>query len=303
MKLANKLSQCTALAVMSFGFASLAFAQEPEATPAAEAAEPQVPQLTYQTGEIVLPNKVATLHLSDKYRYLDPQETSKLLVAWGNPPDADTQGAVIPADVDPFTDRGWAVIVTYEEEGHIDDADAAELDYDDMLKDMKEGTESNNSAREEAGYGSVHLMGWAEKPHYDAAAKKLYWAKELKFEGSDQNSLNYDVRVLGREGVLSMNAISGIDQLEQVRSDMKPLIEVAEFNQGYRYAEYNKSTDKAAAYGLGALIAGGVAAKTGLLAKIGIFLLAKIKFVIAGVVALGAGLAKLFGKKKADDAV
>ena len=70
-----------------------------------------------------------------------------------------------------------------------------------MLKDMKEGTEDHNDARKEAGFEAVHLIGWAEKPHYDASAKKLYWAKELNFEGSSAHTLNYDVRVLGREGV------------------------------------------------------------------------------------------------------
>jgi len=264
----------------------------------AEEAAPEGPAFNYQTGNITLPNKVATLHLAGNYRYLDPAETEKLLVAWGNQPGNDTQGAIVPTEVDPLDGEGWAVIVTYEEDGHVDDSDAKDIDYDDMLKDMKEGTEDNNKARKDAGYEAVHLMGWAEKPHYDAAAKKLYWAKELKFEGAQANTLNYDVRVLGREGVLSMNAVASIGQLGQIRSDMKPLIEVAEFNEGYRYAEFNSKTDRMAEYGLGALIAGGVAAKLGLFAKLGALLLAFKKLILVGLVAVGGFFAKLFGKKK-----
>jgi len=264
----------------------------------AEEAAPEGPAFNYQTGNITLPNKVATLHLAGNYRYLDPAETEKLLVAWGNQPGNDTQGAIVPTEVDPLDGEGWAVIVTYEEDGHVDDSDAKDIDYDDMLKDMKEGTEDNNKARKDAGYEAVHLMGWAEKPHYDAAAKKLYWAKELKFEGAQANTLNYDVRVLGREGVLSMNAVASIGQLGQIRSDMKPLIEVAEFNEGYRYAEFNSKTDRMAEYGLGALIAGGVAAKLGLFAKLGALLLAFKKLILVGLVAIGGFFAKLFGKKK-----
>ena len=280
-----------------FGLGLPALAEEPAEESTADAA-PEGPSLNYQTGNITLPNKVATLHLAGNYRYLDPAETEKLLVAWGNEPGNDTQGAIVPNEVDPLTGEGWAVIVTYEEDGHIDDSDAKDIDYDDMLKDMKEGTEDNNKARKEAGYEAVHLIGWAEKPHYDPAAKKLYWAKELKFEGSSANTLNYDVRVLGREGVLSMNAVASIGQLTQIRSDMKPLIEVAEFNQGYRYAEFNSKTDKLAEYGLGALIAGGVAAKLGLFAKLGALLLAFKKVILVGLVAIGSFFAKLFGKKK-----
>jgi uncharacterized membrane-anchored protein len=278
-----------------------AWAQEPEAAEpeavAEESKEDTGPALAYQTGEIVLPNKVASLHLGTRYRYLDPGETEKLLVAWGNQPGNETEGAVVPSDVDPFSDEGWAVIVTYDNDGHVDDSDARKIDYDDMLKDMKEGTESENDDRKKAGYDAVHLVGWAENPHYDGANKKLYWAKELDFEGSDAHTLNYDVRVLGREGVLSMNAVSGIGQLSQIRQGMRSLIDVAEFNEGYRYAEYNPKTDKLAEYGLGALIAGGVAAKLGLFGKLFALIIAAKKVLIAGAIALFGFIARLFKKK------
>jgi uncharacterized membrane-anchored protein len=308
MRLVNNLANITAAWLVC---AAIAFPVHAQDSGAPEAAEPEVsgaeapaaaedagPQFQYQTGEITLPNKVATLHLGEKYRYLDPSETSKLLMAWGNEADETTQGTIIPANVNPMSESGWAVILTYDDDGHIDDSDATEIDYDDMLKDMKEGTEDHNSARKEAGFEAVHLVGWAEAPHYDAATKKLYWAKELDFEGSPAHTLNYDVRVLGREGVLSMNAVASMDQLQQIRSEMRPLIDVAEFNEGYRYADFNAKTDRMAEYGLGALIAAGVGAKLGLFAKLGALLLAFKKFIIIGVIALGGLLAKMFGKKK-----
>lgn len=280
-----------------------ALADDAPATDGTEAmapveASPEGPTFNYQTGNIELPNKKATLHLGGNYRYLDAAETNKLLVAWGNPPTDSTEGAIVPNDVDPMGADGWAVILTYVDEGHVDDSEAEEIDYDDLLKDMKEGTADQNDARRKAGYGTIDLVGWAEKPHYDSAAKKLYWAQELKFEGSSGNTLNYDVRVLGREGILSMLAVAGMDQLPQVRSDMKPLIEVAEFNEGHRYADFNSSTDRMAEYGLGALIAGGVAAKMGLFAKLGALLIAFKKFIFMALIAIGAFIGKLFGKKK-----
>ena len=287
---------CAAFALPAFAQDTPPEAAEPETT-APEATAPTGPELKYQTGTIVLPNKVATLHLGEKYRYLDPSETNKLLMAWGNESDTTTQGTIIANDVDPWSESGWAVILTYDDDGHIDDSDAAEIDYDDMLKDMKEGTEDYNAERKKAGFEAVHLVGWAEKPHYDASAKKLYWAKELNFEGTSGNTLNYDVRVLGREGVLSMNAVATMNSLEQIRGEMRPLIEVAEFNEGYRYGEFNAKTDRVAEYGLAALIAAGVGAKLGLFAKLGALLLAFKKFIILGFIALGAFIKKLFGKK------
>ena len=289
---------CAALAMPAFAQDSPEAEQEAAAAEPAEGDEQALPELKFSTGDIVLPNKVATLHLGEKYHYLAPAEASQLLQMWGNPPDESTEGAIYPAGVNPLSESGWAVFLTYVDEGHIDDSDAAEIDYDDMLKDMKEGTDDYNAERKKAGFEAVHLVGWAEAPHYDAASKKLYWAKELDFEGSPSHSVNYDVRVLGREGVLSMNAVASIDQLQQIRTDMRPLIDVAEFNEGYRYAEFDSKTDRMAEYGLGALIVAGVGAKLGLFAKLGALLLAFKKFIIIGIVALGGFIGKIFGRKK-----
>ena len=302
-----RLTNITAAWILCAAFMVPVFAQDspdpaegqPEAAPAEEEA---MPELKYSTGDIVLPNKVATLHLGEKYHYLAPEETNQLLQLWGNPPDEQTQGAILPADVNPFGEGGWAVFLTYTDDGHIDDSDANEIDYDDLLKDMKEGVEDSNPARKEAGYPEMHLLNWAEPPRYDAAAKKLYWAKEISSEGGDMHSLNYDVRVLGREGVLSMEAVAPMNLLAQVRTEMRPLLEVAEFNEGYRYAEFNPKTDRMAEYGLGALIAGGVAAKLGLFGKLFALLIAFKKIIIVGLIAVGGYVAKLFGKKK-DEAV
>lgn len=303
MRVASLSSGRIALSLVGAMLMAPAWAQQPEAEPEAAAAAPaeenKGPALSYRTGDVVLPNKVATLHLGSRYRYLDPAETEKLLVGWGNEPGNETEGAIVASDVEPFSDTGWAVILTYKDDGHVDDTDARKIDYADMLKDMKEGTESENDARKKQGFDAVHLVGWAEDPHYDGATKKLYWAKELDFEGSPAHTLNYDVRVLGREGVLSMNAVAGIGQLSQIRADMRPLIDVAEFNEGHRYADYNSKTDKLAEYGLGALIAGGVAAKLGLFGKLFAMLIAFKKILIAGAIAVFGGIAKFFKKKDA----
>lgn len=276
---------------------ALPVAAQPAETESEESAAPEM-NFHYQTGDVVLPNKVVTLHLAERYRYLDPVDTNRLIMAWGNESFPGSQGAIIPAGVDPISAEGWAVILTYQDDGHVDDSDASEIDYEELLADMKEGTEEHNKARREANFPELHIVGWAEPPRYDAASKKLYWAKELQLEGADVHSLNYDVRVLGREGVLSMNAVASMDQLGQIKTDMRPLIDVAEFNPGFQYAEFNEDTDRMAEYGLGALIAGGVAAKLGLFAKLGAFLLVFKKFVIIGVLALGGLIAKLLGRKK-----
>jgi uncharacterized membrane-anchored protein len=301
-----RFANITGALLVCAAFGVPVYSQDPQATESeqqiAGGEEETLPELKYSTGDIVLPNKVATLHLGEKYHYLAPEEANQLLQAWGNPPDDGTQGALFPADVNPLSENGWAVFLSYVDDGHIDDSDANEIDYDDLLKDMKEGVEDSNEARKQAGYPTMHLLNWAEPPRYDAATKKLYWAKEISSDGGGGNSLNYDVRVLGREGVLSMEAVAPMDLLNQVRTDMRPLLDVAEFNEGYRYAEFNAKTDRMAEYGLGALIAGGVAAKLGFFGKLFAFIAAKFKIILVGLAAIGGWIAKLFGKKKEEAA-
>jgi uncharacterized membrane-anchored protein len=36
----------------------------------------------------------------------------------------------------------------------------------------------------------------------------MYWAKEINFGGDSENTLNYNIRVLGRKGVLLLNFIA-----------------------------------------------------------------------------------------------
>jgi uncharacterized membrane-anchored protein len=200
---------------------------------------------------------------------------------------------LFPVDTGVISEGGWGVVITYEEDGHVSDEDADGIDYDEMLADMRSAIEDENEARERAGYEPMQLVGWAARPHYDTAARKLYWAKELKFGDAPTNTLNYNIRILGRKGVLVMNAVSGMDQLSRVEQDMQQVLGFTNFVPGQRYADYNAATDKLAAYGLGALVAGGVAAKTGLLTKLLALLLAFKKVIVVGVLAVAAFVGKL----------
>jgi uncharacterized membrane-anchored protein len=260
-----------------------------DASDRAEAIAQFEASLQFQAGKVVLPGDFATLAMTPGYRFLGAEDARRILVdAWGNPPEAaaDVLGMVLPADVSPLDKDGWGVVVTYEKDGHVKDADADSIDYKALLKQMQDGAAASNEARRSAGYGTVDLVGWAQPPYYDKAAHKLHWAKHLRFADAPGGTLNYDIRVLGRYGVLSMNAVAGMDQMAQVKQGMQEVLAFTEFNQGHRYADFNASTDKVAAYGLAALVAGGVAAKMGLFAKLGVLLLSMKK--VLGLVVIGA---------------
>lgn len=259
-------------------------------------------KLSYQTGDIKLRDGLAILHLDEAFRYLSPEDTQRVLVdGWGNPPGGETLGMIVPAKTSPLHERdGWAVIVTFAEDGYVEDGDAEDIDYDELLEQMKEDTAASNEERKAAGYGAIGLVGWAEPPRYDSATNRLYWAKRLTFEGADTDTLNYAIRVLGRKGVLELNAVASMEQLAQIRSDMQKVLPRAEFSAGERYADFNPDMDKVAAYGIGGLIAGKVLTKVGLFAGFFKILLAMKKLLIFGVIGIGALVAKLLGRKKAE---
>lgn len=275
--------------------APLAHAQDDEAEARRKARE-FVSALHYRDGSVALGDTRARVDLGSTFRYLDKADARRVLEElWGNPPDENVVGLVVPRTPSLDADDSWAVVVTQSRDGHITDEDAAEIDYTALLKDMKSGTDAENAERRKAGFGTVELVGWAVPPRYDAANKKLVWAKELQFEGSDAPTLNYDVRVLGRDGYLSLNAVAGMRDLSKVSAGMDALVPRVSFESGARYADFDRNNDKVAAYGLAALVAGGVAAKTGLFAKIGLLLLGLKKLLVPLVLAVAAGGRWLLG--------
>ena len=296
----NFLRRWFALALVIPALACAADGQPPSPESQEAAIAQFESSLHYKTGTINLPDGFATFTLNDHFRFLEAEDAKRLLTqAWGNPPDAvgGVLGMIVRADSSPLARDGWGVVVTYKKEGYVKDDDAASIDYDKLLKEMQEASEEENAERRKQGYPTAQIKGWAERPYYDAAAHKLYWAKEIRFSDGPESTLNYDIRVLGRHGVLSLNAVAAMGQLQQIKTDMQEVIAFTEFSAGNRYTEFNASTDKVAAYGLAALVAGGVAAKMGLFAKIGVLLLGLKKGLIFIIAGAGALIAKVFKRK------
>lgn len=264
------------------------------------------------SGKVGLPEARATLDLGEEYIFYGKEDAATILVnLWGNPPQAaeGVLGLVMPKGSSPASDV-WGAVVTFEETGYVSDEDAATTDYDELLTAMQEGTNEANTARAEAGYPTIALVGWAERPAYDKATHSVVWAQNLRFSDSDTNGLNYDVRTLGRYGVLSLNLISSMDKLGEIRVAARQFAQHASFDAGARYGDFDPATDKAAEYGIGGLIAAGagvaVAKKLGLFGTIGVFLLKFLKPILVGVALFGAGIfqffkSRLFGRKEEEE--
>ncbi len=253
-------------------------------------------------GSIEILDGQVQLKIPDSFYFLGQEDARRVLTeAWGNPPGSSALGMIYPAKFSLLDFESWAVILTYDDDGYVSDNEASKINYEKLLSSMQKDSQESNKQREELGYATVELVGWAAEPHYDSENHKLYWAKELKFQDELDHTLNYSVRVLGRKGVLNLNAVAGMSQLSEIEGSIPEILSLADFSAGNAYADYKKGEDKRATYGLTGLIVGTtIAAKAGLFAKLGVLLLALKKFIIIAVVAVGGFFSRIFKRKSVE---
>lgn len=221
-----------------------------------------------------------------------------LTEGWGNPPEAvgSVLGMVFPKGRT-FLDDSWGAVVTYQPTGYVSDDDAKTVDYDEMVKTQQDSEAELNAERAKAGYPAQHLVGWAQPPAYDPGQHSLIWARRISIAGEPEDTLNYDVRMLGRHGVLSMNMVTTVSHLDETRAAAAAIGKAAAFDTGARYADYNPGMDKKAEFGIGGLVAAGVgiaaAKKLGLLGAILLFGKKFLVLILAG----GAAVVAWFKRK------
>lgn len=235
----------------------------------------------------------AALKLPEKYVYVPPKEAGRLLYAMGNSPGEDVEGLIFPGK-DHELD-GWFVVVRWVPEGYVKDDDARNWDADVMLEEIKKGTEQANRERRTRGIPELEIIDWVEKPTYDPANNRLVWSissKDKDAPDGDNAGINYNTFALGREGFFSMNLVTDLKLIEDRKPIAKKLLASLTYDQGKRYADFNASTDKVAAYGLAALVGVAAAKKLGFFALIGVALLKFWKILAVAAVAVVGVLGK-----------
>jgi uncharacterized membrane-anchored protein len=233
-----------------------------------------VESLDYKDGTIALGTGGVQLNVPRGFYFLSAEHARRVIVdAWNNPPTAAEKvlGMIMPSDKTPLDDT-WGAVITYDDDGYVSDEDAVKIDYGALLKDMQEGTAQASEERVKLGFPAIRLVGWASPPFYDRHTHKLHWAKELEFGDQAKHTLNYDVRALGRRGVLKINFVAGMEQLDEIKGVIPAVMDMPQFEAGSRYADFVPGVDKVAAYGIGGLIAGKILSKAGLLAIALVFL-------------------------------
>lgn len=236
---------------------------------------------------------VAEIQVPEGYLFSGKEGTQRFLALTQNPTNGNELGVLVP---DRNDESGhWFVIFEYHDTGYVKDDEKDQLDADAILESLKEGTEAANDLRKERGWELFHVTGWEKAPFYDTRTNNLTWAIRGRSSGGQEvsESVNYSVRVLGRGGTMNVDLVLSPTMVVATVPEFEQLMGGFDYVKGQTYAEWVPG-DKVAAYGLTALIAGGASAaalKSGLLQKFW-------KLIVAGFVALLAGLRKLFQMMK-----
>ena len=240
----------------------------------------------------------ATLHLPAGHQFVPQPQANALLNAMGNPgKDPRLQGLIFPD-----SGAGWFMTVRFDAAGYVKDDDAREWNADDLLKSYREGTEASNDERVKLGVPAIEIIGWAEKPAYDASTHRLVWAMSSRDKGASADApqgVNYNTYALGREGYFSLNLVTALQDLPQHKPAAHALLAALDYDAGKRYADFDAKTDHVAEYGLAALVVGVAAKKLGLFALALAFVAKFAKVIVLALAGLGAVAVKLFGKRKA----
>ncbi len=290
------------IAAVAAAFLAAAAAQaQGQAEAELEAAFEAAKQTAVQGPSDVKLGEQATLKLPEGFVYVPPVEGQRIMTAMGNRVGTGLLGLVFPAD-DP--DASWFVVMSYVDSGYIRDDDAKDWNADELLANLKAGTDEQNRERKARGIPEMEVLGWVEAPRYDAATHRLVWSaatKDKSAPGASPRGVNYNTYALGREGYISLNLVTEYASIATDRPLANRLLGALEFSAGRRYADFNASTDRVAEYGLAALVGGFAAKKLGLFATLGVLLVKFWKVLAIAGVGLAAGLGKLLGRKKAEE--
>lgn len=274
-------------------------AQDPSATSEAAAAWQAAAAVLQRGPQDVKLRDQGMLKLPEGYGFLPLAESRRLMEALGNQVGDNFLGLIFPVG---DQDANWMMSLDYDAAGYIKDDDAREWNADDMLANLKKGTEAGNKRRIERGYPGLEITRWIEAPSWDAINQRLVWSLEARDIGAAadaDSTVNYNTYVLGREGFFEMNLITSTSRIERYKSDARRLLAAVSFDEGKRYADFKPDSDKVATYGLAALVGGVAAKKLGLLAALGLFLAKFAKVIVLAVAGVGALVTKFLRGKKA----
>lgn len=238
----------------------------------------------------------AKLHLPENFIFVPKAQAAEIMRMWGNSSGESFYGLVFPKS----NAESWVISIDHIADGFVKDDDAKTWNADELLQSLKDGTAAQNDERAKLGIAALDVVGWVQKPDYDASQHRLVWSLKATERGAAADApstINYNTYALGRDGYFQVDLMTNDKTVATDKAAALKIVSAVDYNSGKKYADFNAATDHLAEYGLAALVAGVAAKKLGLLAVVGLFLAKFAKVIIAAVAVGGGSLFKVFRKK------
>ena len=147
------------------------------------------------------------------------------------------------------------------------------IDADDMMSEITQGTEEANNVRAE-GHAKLYIDGWAQEPFLDKDNSIIYWA--INGHTSDNRKfINAKALKLGRKGYTDVIWTGSPELFTNAETVLEPVLASYAYSEGFQYDDFIPETDTVAAMGAGALVyklaTGKAAVKAGFLVAAAIF--------------------------------
>jgi uncharacterized membrane-anchored protein len=216
----------------------------------------------------MLGSGVGSIAVPEGMAFFDARDTRRLMSEGKEIVHGDEVGALVPI----AEDAEWSAVISYNRIGYVKDEEADRLNADDILDSIKEGTATDNEERAKQGAAPIEVVRWGQPPRYDKKTHTLTWSIVAR-ERQDE-LLNYSAVVLGRFGILTCTVATGAGQAQAMQANLQRISSSIAFAQKQDYSAW-RSGDRVSDMTLTGLVAGGAgaaaygAAKVGLLAKLG----------------------------------
>lgn len=215
-------------------------------------------KIAYQAGVIPLAGGRVKLTVPVGFKFINAAQSRFILEnLWGNMADVDVFGMIVKEDFKVTRlVNDYSFVISFSDIGYVPDQKDTDLDHAELLSTLKSNMEISNRSRIDHGVNTMTVEGWALVPYYDAYKKALYWANKIAVNGTDEEILNYNLRLLGKTGVIKINAVATMDQFPEIKRILPLIITQTRFDEGQKYGDFVKGRDTRSEWTINELIAG-----------------------------------------------
>lgn len=201
------------------------------------------------SGTIVLHDAHATLETPEGYIFINKEMAEYLTTEyWNYDYDDSMIGALVPEDAHIYYNVDYALFLYNYTTGYVDDTDASDFNAEEYKKIVVSTDDSSFITR-----------GWIIDPQYNTSRHMLELCRQTERHSQvDDNgeytiaeTFTYYLYIYNRLGYLHIGTHADIDRLDQIMVARKELINSITFDKGYRYIDFDESTDERDVYTIG----------------------------------------------------